>query len=116
MLPCSRWFPVLHVRVLFQFTVLVYNPLGRETNHWVRVPVVAGNYKVTDSKQQAVASQVVPLSDATKNVPAHNGSTATQEVVFRATAPPLGFNTYFVQQQKMVQKKGTVHPLLSRPP
>ena len=91
---------------LLQFNILLYNPIGRNVTHWVRVPVADGSYRVTGSQQHPVSSQLVPLSHATEKIPAHNGSTVTQELVFLASVPPLGFNTYFVQKLNETSKQG----------
>lgn len=40
--------------------------------------------------------QVIKISNATANIPAHKGSKATGELVFKTVLPPLGFTTYFV--------------------
>ncbi|XP_075400879.1 lysosomal alpha-mannosidase-like [Tenrec ecaudatus] len=71
------------------FQVLVYNPLGHQVNWMVRLPVSEGHFVVLDPNGQAVQSEVVkyPVVDCVKHPP---------ELLFRASAPPLGFNSYSV--------------------
>ncbi|XP_004716876.2 lysosomal alpha-mannosidase-like [Echinops telfairi] len=71
------------------FQVLVYNPLGRHVNWMVRLPVSKGHFVVLDPNGQTVQSEVVkyPGVDCVKHPP---------ELLFRASAPPLGFHSYSV--------------------
>ena len=41
--------------------------------------------------------QVVPLTVSTMDLPDHNGSRATADLIFKADLPPLGFTSYFVK-------------------
>ncbi|XP_064609244.1 lysosomal alpha-mannosidase-like [Liolophura sinensis] len=79
-----------------QFVMLAYNPLGRHVTRWVRLPVVAGTYNVTDSDGMSVATQLLPVSARTMSIPERK-SKATLELVFSVTIPALGFASYFVQ-------------------
>ena len=45
--------------------------------------------------------QILPVSAATKAVRRDRGK-APYELVFIATAPPLGYNTYFVRYSKLL--------------
>ena len=45
--------------------------------------------------------QILPVSAATKAVRGDRGK-APYELVFIATAPPLGYNTYFVRHSKLL--------------
>jgi len=81
------------------FTVVVYNPVARPSSTYLRVPVGAGKYTVQDDGMNPVSSQLVPLPASTKNLPAHNGSAAVNELIFAATeVPGLGMSTFFVHQ------------------
>ena len=85
----------------------MYNPLGHPTDLWVRVPVGSGTYTVQDDGMSTVSSQIIPLSKATKNIPAHNGSTAVNELVFAAQqVPGLGIRTFFVKKNTMDTDSG----------
>ena len=53
-----------------------------------------------------VLVQISPVSSATKAVREYRGN-APYELVFIATAPPLGYNTYFVRYSKL----GSCDPL-----
>ena len=80
--------------------MVVYNPLGRTTDLWLRIPVPSGDYSVQDDQMTAVTSQLVPLSDMTKNIPEHNGSVAVSELVFAAAdLPSMGMKTFFVNRK-----------------
>uniref|UniRef100_T1IVT5 Alpha-mannosidase n=1 Tax=Strigamia maritima TaxID=126957 RepID=T1IVT5_STRMM len=82
-----------------QFVVTVYNPIGRQFLHYLRIPVNGKSYSVTDPKGNEITSQLVPIPMDVVVLPERN-STATQELVFLADIPPLGFATYFVKQTK----------------
>ena len=43
---------------LFQFTMTVYNPIGRSVSHWVRLPVIGKTYVITDPNGKTVPYQV----------------------------------------------------------
>eukprot|EP00118_Oscarella_pearsei_P014340 m.122439 g.122439 ORF g.122439 m.122439 type:complete len:993 (+) comp37781_c0_seq1:117-3095(+) len=81
------------------FAVIVYNPLARENTWPVRLPVSGNQYIVKGPKMEAVESAVLQLSTETMRVRAKRGNTS-HELVFLATAPPLGYSTYFVQLQQ----------------
>ncbi|XP_065912001.1 lysosomal alpha-mannosidase-like [Dysidea avara] len=82
----------------FQFDVMVYNPLSRHDDHIVvRLPVSRKDLVVMDTGSNDITCQVIPVSPATTAVRRHRGN-APYELVFIATAPPLGYNTYFVRQ------------------
>lgn len=77
--------------------VTVFNPLTQYSSQYVRIPVPAGTYYVTDSWDQTIKSQLVPLA---KEVIAltHLRANATQhELVFIAFANKLA--NYYVHKQ-----------------
>ncbi|KAJ8363171.1 hypothetical protein SKAU_G00120020 [Synaphobranchus kaupii] len=78
-----------------EFSVTVYNPLSRPVGWAVRLPVNGTRYSVTDPSGREVDSQVLPVSQATKDIRRDRGH-ATNELVFQAQAPPMGFRTYSV--------------------
>ncbi|CAH1794207.1 unnamed protein product [Owenia fusiformis] len=81
------------------FYMTVYNPLGRPVDKWLRLPVRGKAYTIyTGPNGELVPNQVVPLSKETKMVPDHNNSRATADLVFKASLPALGFNTYYISQ------------------
>lgn len=79
-----------------QFAVLLYNPVGRPVVYWAQIPVNGKAYKVIDKNLTHVQSQLMPLSPQTVQIPDHNGSHATANLVFRTLLPPLGYSTYMV--------------------
>ena len=79
------------------FVVFVYNPLPRATTWPVRFPVSKeSDYVVRNFALESVPSTVFPVGKETSRVRG-NRSSALYEVVFQATAPPLGYATYFVE-------------------
>ncbi|KAM8987183.1 lysosomal alpha-mannosidase [Ara ararauna] len=77
------------------FLVLLYNPLGRRVSWPIRLPVRGVSYTVTDPRGQPVPSEVVPVSIITHGLRG-NAVGATQELLFQASAPALGFSTFTV--------------------
>ncbi|XP_075400979.1 lysosomal alpha-mannosidase-like [Tenrec ecaudatus] len=71
------------------FQVIVYNPLGRQANWMVRLPVSKGNFVVLDPNGQTVQSEVVEQ-------PVLNSGKPTSDLLFTASAPPLGFTFYLI--------------------
>jgi len=47
---------------LFQFVVVIYNPIGRESSHMTRIPVSGNSYVVKDANQMSVDAQVCDSS------------------------------------------------------
>lgn len=88
-----------------QFTMTVYNPLGRAVSHWVRLPVIGKSFVITDPNGKSVPSQVLPISNVTKNIPERKGSLAENELVFQVALPPLGFSTFFIKMSQQSIKK-----------
>ncbi|KAK7930611.1 hypothetical protein WMY93_007006 [Mugilogobius chulae] len=80
-----------------QFTVTVFNPLGRPVLWPVRLPVNGTQYSVSDPDGKPVDSKVVPVSSSTRDVRKDRGF-AVNELVFEVQAPPLGFSAYTVSQ------------------
>ncbi|XP_029772977.1 lysosomal alpha-mannosidase isoform X1 [Suricata suricatta] len=69
------------------FQVIIYNPLGRNIDWMVRLPVLEHGFVVRDPNDTVVPSDVVTL-------PSSDG----QELLFPASVPALGFSTYSVSQ------------------
>ena len=78
------------------FDVLIYNPLARNQSTVITVPVQSSKVSVFSPTGSTVVYDIVPVSNATKNVRRSRG-TAQYNVVFEAMLPPLGFATYFVR-------------------
>ncbi|XP_071568794.1 lysosomal alpha-mannosidase-like isoform X1 [Temnothorax nylanderi] len=82
------------------FAVVVYNPLSRPVSTYVRIPV-QGNSYVVHSVIDGVypTAQIVPIPEAVQKIPGRKSS-ATNEVVFRASnIPPLGIRVYIVTKK-----------------
>ncbi|XP_055014640.1 LOW QUALITY PROTEIN: lysosomal alpha-mannosidase [Boleophthalmus pectinirostris] len=82
-----------------EFTVTVFNPLGRSLLWPVRLPVNGSRYSVSDPGGNPVDSQVAPVSDSTRDLRRGRGF-AVNELVFEVQAPPLGFSSYTVSQSQ----------------
>ncbi|XP_035261901.1 lysosomal alpha-mannosidase [Anguilla anguilla] len=95
-----------------EFSVTVYNPLSRPVDWPVRLPVNGTHYTVTRPGGSLVDSEVVPVSQATKDI-RRDGGYAANELVFQATAPPMGFSTYSVS---LVQNRPPPAPPLPGAP
>ena len=96
------------------FTVTVYNPIARSVTSTVRLPLAISTMAVYDPRGMSVESQILPISDATKQLQKEQNqgqSTSSFEILFNAELPPLGFATYFVNSSKSSRLKK-----LSRPP
>ncbi|XP_054635980.1 lysosomal alpha-mannosidase isoform X1 [Dunckerocampus dactyliophorus] len=78
-----------------KFSINVFNPLARPITWPVRLPVNGTAYVVSDAQGKTVDCEVVPVSQATRNVRRSRGF-AVNELLFQVQAPPLGFSTYFV--------------------
>ncbi|XP_075400920.1 lysosomal alpha-mannosidase-like [Tenrec ecaudatus] len=76
---------------LSNFQVLIYNPLGRQVNWILRLPVSEGHFVVLDPNGQTVQSEVVQH-------PPLVSTTHPPELLFMVSAPPLGFHIYSVTQ------------------
>ncbi|XP_042638582.1 lysosomal alpha-mannosidase-like [Orycteropus afer afer] len=89
-----------------RFQVIVYNPLGRQVNWMLRLPVRKGNFLVLDPSGQTIPSEVIhhPVLSSKKHPP---------ELLFAASAPALGFNIYSVTQ--VAEKNPQTGSTLSRP-
>ena len=95
------------------FDVLIYNPLARENTAYVSLPLQSSSITVLAPNGSAINFDVLPVSNATKDVRRDRGN-APYTVLFSATLPPLGFATYFVRAASSVHK-GPVHAIPKEP-
>nr|XP_060620901.1 lysosomal alpha-mannosidase [Anolis sagrei ordinatus] len=79
------------------FMVIVYNPLARPVDWNIRLPVNGSHYAILAPDGQTVPSEVIPVSSFTRAVRRDRGD-AVNELVFQASAPPLGYRTYSVSR------------------
>nr|XP_056703983.1 lysosomal alpha-mannosidase [Euleptes europaea] len=79
------------------FEVIVYNPLPRQVSQNIRLPVNGSHYSVTAPDGQAVLNEVIPVSSFTRGV-RHDRGDAMYELVFQASAPPLGYSSYAISR------------------
>ncbi|XVF54777.1 hypothetical protein PTKIN_Ptkin05aG0209000 [Pterospermum kingtungense] len=92
-----------------KLVVVVYNPLGWKREDVIRIPVIDENVIVKDSGGKEIESQILPLKNASLSIRnyysmAYLGKfpsvTPKYWLAFSASAPPLGFNTYFISKGK----------------
>ena len=98
------------------FTVTIYNAIAREVNTIIRLPLAVSTMAVYGPKGQPVASQILPISDATKQVQIlqnQKQSRSTFEIMFEAHVPALGFATYFINS---TQHRSHLDKLFGSPP
>ncbi|KAK9506079.1 hypothetical protein O3M35_008077 [Rhynocoris fuscipes] len=87
------------------FVVTVYNPLSRNVNKLVRLPISSTqlNWIVHGPEDETVPVQLVPLPHFVA-IPGRE-SNVTVEIAFIAKdIPPLGFKSYYVESSKVSQK------------
>ncbi|ENN79712.1 hypothetical protein YQE_03769, partial [Dendroctonus ponderosae] len=79
-----------------QFIVTVYNPLSRNVDKIVRLPILGTGYSVHDRVGENITTQIVPIPEFVKKIPGRT-SKADYELLFIARAlPPLGWSSYVV--------------------
>ncbi|KAM0909303.1 hypothetical protein ACQ4PT_014880 [Festuca glaucescens] len=87
--------------------IVAYNPLGWEHSDYIRVPVNDVHLVVKSSDGSVVDSQLVEVDTVTDNlrklyVKAYLGINTDKPpkywLVFQASVPPMGWNTYFVSK------------------
>ncbi|XP_047341830.1 probable alpha-mannosidase At5g13980 isoform X2 [Impatiens glandulifera] len=92
-----------------KLTVVVYNPLGWKREDIVKIPVISDNVIVQDSTGKEVESQFVPLVNTALRLRNYYAAAYVGEspsvtpkywLAFKATVPPLGFNTYTITSSK----------------
>ncbi|KAJ3682593.1 hypothetical protein LUZ60_015166 [Juncus effusus] len=99
--------------------VVAYNPLGWHRTDFIKIPVNDDNIVVKDSTGASIPTQLVALDNVTANlrkfyVEAYLGILPNGPpkywLVFQASVPPLGWNSYFISKQntKVYSKSGYV--------
>ncbi|XP_068670671.1 lysosomal alpha-mannosidase-like isoform X1 [Montipora foliosa] len=90
------------------FTVTIYNAIARQVSAMIRLPLAVGSMAVYGPQGHPVESQILPISDATKQVQKEQNqgqSVSSFEIVFNAELPALGFATYFINSTKSSRLK-----------
>ncbi|KAK8974633.1 hypothetical protein V6N11_045198 [Hibiscus sabdariffa] len=89
--------------------VVVYNPLGWKRENVIRIPVIDENVNVKDHGGNKIKAQLLPLQNASSAIRKYYSMiylgkspsvTPKYWLAFSASAPPLGFNTYFISSGK----------------
>ena len=86
------------------FVAIVYNPLGRQNTWPIWLPISSDKATVYGPDAELVKSDVLPVDERTVSVRGNRGN-AGYNLVFQATAPALGFSTYFVHTNQTNGKK-----------
>ncbi|KAK6626758.1 hypothetical protein RUM44_009235 [Polyplax serrata] len=84
-----------------RFVVTVYNPLSRQVDRYVRVPVTDLNFAVLERDGTVLTSQIVAIPTAVRNIPGRQ-STSKAELLFKARRiPALGFKSFYVTNEEI---------------
>ncbi|CAF3324143.1 unnamed protein product [Rotaria socialis] len=78
-----------------RFTLTLWNPTIHPVMQHVRVPVRT-DYTIRDPTGQTIFSELFPISEPTLNIPGRTSITQKQ-IIFKASLPALGFNTYYFE-------------------
>ncbi|KAG1658234.1 Lysosomal alpha-mannosidase [Nymphon striatum] len=99
----------LAIIVIFMknFSLTIYNPIGRPIEKYIRLPVTGKSYVVTDVKKIKLQTQLVPIPDVIKNIPGRNSS-ATSELIFKVKLPALGYAIYQIEKSNDIVEDSTV--------
>ena len=81
------------------FFVTLYNPLARQVTHYVRMPVYATSYLISDSEGNPIVGDIFPVPKSLDSVRRDRGS-APYELTFKATINGLSVVTYTVKKNK----------------
>jgi lysosomal alpha-mannosidase len=76
------------------FTAIVYNPLPRAIQSWIRIPTVTDDYEITNlNGSSTINGEYSTVYDETKKIPERK-SMANFNLVFKADLAPNGMNMY----------------------
>ncbi|KAL6908177.1 hypothetical protein ACP4OV_002347 [Aristida adscensionis] len=98
--------------------VVAYNPLGWERSDFIRIPVNDENLIVKGSDGTIMETQLVEIDNVTDtlrkfHLKAYLGLTTDKapkySLVFQASVPPLGWNSYFISKPTGTGSKDTTH-------
>ncbi|XP_062200686.1 alpha-mannosidase [Phragmites australis] len=96
--------------------VVAYNPIGWERSDFIRIPVNDENLVVKSSDGTIVESQLIEVDNVTSNlrkfyVKANLGITTDKPpkywLVFQASVPPMGWNSYIISRSARTGYKRT---------
>ena len=80
-----------------EFSIIIYNPIGRPISQWVRLPISDDNHEVFDSNGVQIKDvHRIAISDKVLKIPGRQSS-AKFELVFKANIVGMGFQTFFVK-------------------
>jgi lysosomal alpha-mannosidase len=81
------------------FTLIIYNPIGRSIAQWIRIPVPSDDiYEIFDTNGVKVEkTYTIPISKSVQQLQGRK-SLAKYELAFKANLLGVGFVTYFVKK------------------
>ncbi|KAK2656982.1 hypothetical protein Ddye_010034 [Dipteronia dyeriana] len=94
--------------------IVAYNSLGWNRTDIIRIPVKDSNLVVQDSSGNTIDAQYIPLDNVTRNLrnfyaQAYLGQSSKQVpqywLLFQASVPPLGWNTFFISKAAGSEKR-----------
>jgi lysosomal alpha-mannosidase len=102
LLNISECLPIQHFET---FTTIVYNPLARERESWIRLPVTYASYIVKDAYTGSIVdSEVSESYEETKKIP-ERVADSNYELLFRTILPPLGIKVFNMTKSSKKLKK-----------
>ena len=87
--------------------VVIYNPLTRKINSWIRIPLLTNDYILVETKE----FDIVPIEASVKLIPERK-SNANFEIVFNTQLPALGFKVYNLKKGSSLKR--LVKPRVNR--
>ena len=86
------------------FTIIIYNPIARESETWIRIPVSDPAYTVKDANTgMAIESEVSEIYAETKLIPERSANT-DYELLFRIVLAPLGIQVFNITKSTFYNK------------
>jgi hypothetical protein len=87
------------------FVSLIYNPLAKSIETWMRIPVVNDSLRIYDGDSlNEITSEIVEIDEETKNIPERN-SAANYDLVFKVGLDPLKFKTIYFKNESSKKKR-----------
>ena len=90
---------------LSEFGIYIYNPLAKQVDAWIRIPVVDETYRVHDENStDLIPSEILLINEKTQKIPERT-SRAQFNLVFKANLPPLNLKCFLISKETSPLKK-----------